>query len=333
MIRLLAVLLAAAASGGCYVFHVAAGQLDVACSSIDLDDALEDGDLSDADKAKLRYVQEIRAFAENDIGLDETDNYTTYLPGEKKPLTWVVTAAHGDRLKPITWWFPVIGSVAYLGFFDKEWADEEAADLREQGYDVYIRPAAAYSTLGWFTDPITPLMLDMSDADLAFLILHELTHSTIYAYGHTGFNESLADFVGREGAVQFLAKKFGADSAEVRYLRDRLEDEHRFHEYLSAVADDLRALYDRGAVAERPAAFAKAREAFDALKPNLKVLSYDRFAKSDLNNAVIIANLTYGNYTPFERAFERAGRRWDAFFDLIRDAEDADDPYKHLDEP
>lgn len=328
--RLVALLLVAAAGSGCYVVHVALGQLDVACSSIDVDEALESDDLSDADKAKLRFVQEIRAFAETAVGLDETDNYTTYLPGEKKPLTWVVTGAHADSLDAIRWWFPFIGRVSYLGFFDQDWAQEEARYLQSRGYDVYVRPAAAYSTLGWFTDPITPLMLDLDEADLAFLILHELTHSTVYAEGHTDFNESLADFVGRESALQFLAGKFGPDSAQVRELRDRLEDERKFDDFILKVADELRALYEKGGAADREAAFAGARADFEALRPSLKVLRYDRFSKATLNNAVIIAHLAYGNYTPFESAFDRAGRSWPAFFDAMRKAEASDDPMEHL---
>ena len=215
----------------CYLAHVAAGQLRLCSDSIDIEEALRSDALSDIDKAKLRYIQEVRRFAETDLGLAPSDNYTTYYPGPKRPVTYVITASRRDRLEPVTWWFPVVGSVSYKGFFDLEKAKKERNDLAAQGYDVYVRPALAYSTLGWFKDPILPLMLELDEGELAMLIIHELAHGTVYASGQTDFSESLAEFVGREGAVDFLKKRYGADDRDVNYLRKEIADGRRYDEF------------------------------------------------------------------------------------------------------
>jgi len=318
---------------GCYLAHVARGQVGIAWSSIGIDEALERADLSPADKAKLRYVQEVRAFAESDLGLKPSKNYTTYLPGPKRPITWVVTAAPKDRLEPVTWWFPIVGSVAYKGYFDPDMAKAEAASLAADGYDVYVRPAIAYSTLGWFTDPITPLLLDLDDGELASLIVHELTHGTIYAAGQTGFSESLAEFVGRRGAEEFLAHRFGPDDGRIAAFRDGVADGQLFDAFMRAEAEGLIRLYasrPTDLTADRQEYFDGMRRDFEELRPRFRTEGYRAIRLRVLNNASMLGHLAYADTAPFERAFEAAGRDWTKFFALVRAAAKSDRPLERL---
>ena len=320
---------------GCYLAHVAAGQLRLSCGSIDMKDALASDSLSDADKAKLRYIQRVRVFAERELLLADSDNYTTYYPGPKLPVTYVVTASRRDRLEPVTWWFPVAGRVAYKGYFDPEKAKEERDRLAAEGYDVYLRPALAYSTLGWFKDPILPLMLELDEGELAMLVIHELAHGTIYAAGQTDFNESLAEFIGREGAAELLMKQYGADDRRVIGLRDGIADSRLYDEFMRASALNLVELY-AGSPADLETArqefFSRMRSDFLEFRGGFRTEGYRNAELRTLNNAVLVGHLAYADTVPFERAFEFAGRDWKIFFGLVGEAAKSDQPTAKLEE-
>lgn len=329
----LLLLLSAAPLSGCYLMHVAKGQLNMACSTISVREALQSGDLNDADKEKLRYVQRVRQFAERDLHLKVNDNYTTYLPGELRPITYVVTAAYRDRLEPVTWWFPIVGSVSYRGYFDREMAEVFRYGLAADGYDADLRTAGAYSTLGWFTDPVTPLMLDMGDGDLAMLIIHELAHGTVYAAGQTDFNESLAEFVGRQGATELMRRRHGAHSQIFLSFLDSIADGRTFDRFMRESALKLNELY-----AGRPddletarwIAFDGIRTDLEELRPRFKTEGYRNIRLRTLNNAVMVGYLAYADTEPFEQAFERADGDWSRFFDLVRTAAEDDRPTEKL---
>jgi predicted aminopeptidase len=333
-VALLAALLSL--SAGCYLLHVAFGQLHVSCASIDVEEALRDPTLDETARARIRFIGDVKRFGQDRLGMEPSDNYTTYYPGDpNQPMTWVVTAAEKLRLQPVTHWYPIVGTVTYKGFFDLESAREEADDQEEDGYDVCLRPAAAYSTLGWFTDPITPMMLRYDEPQLAELILHELAHGEVYASGQTDFNESLAEFVGRAGALQMAAERWGADAAQVRLLNDRAADEALFDATLLALRDRLAKLYDSNfsdeqKLAERERIFASAAEELKALQPRLRVRTYRDFAEAPLNNAVLLAHLTYRDTAPFEALFEKVGRSWPRWFEAVRRAAEADAPFEAL---
>ncbi|MFA6604206.1 MAG: aminopeptidase [Patescibacteria group bacterium] len=319
----------------CYLAHIGSGQLRLTYDSIGLEEALASDDLSDADKDKLRDIQRIRGFAERDLGLGSSDNYTTYYPGPKEPLAYVVTASYRDRLEPATWWFPVVGSVAYKGYFDLGKAKKERDRLAAEGYDVYLRPALAYSTLGWFKDPILPLMLELDESEIAMLVIHELAHGTVFAAGQTEFNESLAEFVGREGAIDFLIRKYSADDLRVAALRDDIADSRRYDDFMRAAALKLGELY-----ASRPADLETARQAFFsgmhsdflAFRSGFRTEAYRNAELRALNNAVMIGHLAYADTVPFERAFAYADGDWKKFFGLAREAAKSDRPTERLEE-
>lgn len=334
LLLLVAVLLAMPFVSGCYLSQVALGQIKLSCDSVPIEQALQMNCLNEHEKARLRDVLDIRLFAEQALHLKRSRNFSTYYPGPHEPLNWVVTAAPEDQLTPVTWWFPVVGRISYKGFFDEEAAQAEARDLSKQGYDVSVQPVLAYSTMGWFTDPVMPLMLDMDNGSLARLLIHELTHGTVYAPGHTTFNESLAEFVGREGGRQFLVWEYGAGSEKVKEYDAQLADEAVIDVFMHDAARRLAALY-----ATHPADLGSARINFFAqmycdfrkLRPQLKTARYRKTRElGNVNNAVMVAYLTYDTMQPFEEAFASVGGDWAKFIALAGAAARCDDPVKCL---
>lgn len=338
-LQVLALGLLLCCSTGCYLTHLAFGQLDVSFSTVDVEEALADPALDETSKEKIRFVGEVKRFTQQRIGMKPSDNYTTYFPGDPdSPLSYVVTASEKLRFELVTHWYPFVGTVTYKGFFDLGLAREEKADLQEEGYDVFLRPVAAYSTLGWFIDPITPMMLKRGEPDLAELIIHELTHSEIYARGHTDFNESLATFVGHEGALQFAAEQWGPESKPLRTLRDARADSAMFDAFIRDVKGRLlriyasRTLSDRQKLAAREKVFRAAADELRALQPKFRVSNYGGFAGRPMNNAVILAYLSYNETDLFEALFEKVGRSWPEFFADVRRAAEARDPFRALQE-
>src|SRR5690606_1367974 len=153
---------------------------------------LEEPELPAERKERLELVLSVRRFASDRLGLDVGGAYASYSEVPPGALLHVLSAAEQTRLVPYTWWFPIVGHVAYKGFFEEAEAREAQAELREEGYDTWVRGTVAFSTLGWFDDPVLSSWLQRDDVDLAELLLHELLHRTTYVEGATSFNESFA---------------------------------------------------------------------------------------------------------------------------------------------
>src|SRR5690348_9840121 len=174
-------------------------------------------------RRKLELVLAARQFAVDSVGLLAEESFTTYSRVQHDTLVLVLSGAYRDALEPYTWWFPIVGRVPYKGFFDFSRAHEAARQLEAQGYDAYLRPSAAFSTLGWFNDPLLSTTLRGDSIELANTVIHELTHNTFYASGHAVFNESFANFVGTRGASWFF-RTIG-DSAKAAASDAEWEDE------------------------------------------------------------------------------------------------------------
>jgi predicted aminopeptidase len=159
-------------------------------------------------------------------------------------IMWVVTASEPFKLKPKEWDFPILGSVPYKGFFEKDKALALKSDLEKQGFDVSIRNPGGWSTLGWFTDPILSKMLERSEGDLANLIIHEMSHATIFVKDSIDFNENLASFIGDRGAENFLVSKYGAASNQYKTYIEEDKDYLRFSDHMLRGAETLDSLYN-----------------------------------------------------------------------------------------
>lgn len=226
-----------------YGLAQARGQLAIVWNARPIAEVMKDPAFPDSLKQKLVLVQEIRKFAVDSLGITDSENYTTVYDQQGKPILWTVTACEPYRLKAKEWTFPVLGSVSYKGFFYRPAAILEAQKCREQGYDTDIALTSGWSTLGYFRDPILSNMLYRSEGDLANLIIHELTHSTLYVKSSVDFNENLASFVGDQGALRFLEYRFGRDSEEYREYMNFKKDQDLFNKYMLFSAGRLDSLY------------------------------------------------------------------------------------------
>ncbi|MBI4563378.1 MAG: aminopeptidase [Planctomycetes bacterium] len=309
---------------GCYLARQACGQAKILLGSRDLTDVYRDPELDEASARKLDLIREAKRFAEENLGLRASRNYTTYFDTGRDAVTYVVSACLKDRFEPYRWWFPIVGSLPYKGFFDLEDAQAEVESLKQEGWDVDLSESAAYSTLGWFRDPVFSSMLDLSDAALAALIIHELVHGTLYVPGRADFNESLATFVGNEGAIQFLERRHGRDSMEARRARRRFEDEQAFDAALRDLFARLSVVYASDRAGEEKLALRE--EVFAGAREEFRALGFVRFAEGPLDNARLVARLRYGRYNSFRRAYERAHGSWPAFFAAVSAAAASDEP-------
>jgi len=226
-----------------YGLRMAKGQLSIVWNARPVKEVIADAGVPDSVKTKLELIEEIRQFAFDSIGLSPNENYTTFYDQHGKRLIYVVTACKPFALEPHLWHFPVLGNVPYKGFFDKEKAQEEDRKLKKEGWDTDIGGASGWSTLGFFKDPVLSQMLAYKEGDLAELIIHELTHGTIFVTDSVEYNENLASFIGYKGALWFLERKYGKDSKQYReYVDGRKDDETREH-FMLACAHSLDSLY------------------------------------------------------------------------------------------
>ena len=174
-------------------------------------------------RAKLQLVLEARRFAVDSLGLPARDAFTQYTKLDHDTLVLVLSGAYRDELRPVTWWFPVVGRVPYKGFFDFAEARRAEAALQREGFDTYLRPSPAFSTLGFFNDPLLSTTLGEDSLEIVNTVVHELTHNRFYAKGEAVFNESFASFVGARGAERFFASR--GDSSSARRTAERWHDD------------------------------------------------------------------------------------------------------------
>lgn len=219
------------------------GQLHIILAARPVEDCLKDPAFPDSLKKKLLFIADVRQYATDSLGLNNSKNYTSLYDQQGKPALWVLTACAPYAMQPYEWTFPLLGAVSYKGFFEKERGLPEAAGLEAAGYDVDYHPTGGWSTLGWFRDPILSNMLRKREGQLAELIIHELSHATLFLPGSVDYNENFATFVGEQGALRYLEHRFGTNSKELQQYRFEQEDEARFGRYMLRAGRALEQLY------------------------------------------------------------------------------------------
>ena len=182
--------------------------------SVPVEEILEDENTSVLWKEKIGFIQEVKGYGEEKLGLTKTKSYSKFFEN-KGPILYGITASEKDRLQLYTWNFPITGRVTYKSFFTQEGVLKEKQFLENKGLDTFVQQAGAYSTLGRLKDPIFSSMMKWDQVTLANLIFHEMSHATIYFKGETDFNEQLATFIGNRGTIDFLIEKHGMGSKEV----------------------------------------------------------------------------------------------------------------------
>ncbi|HUQ99441.1 MAG TPA: aminopeptidase [Gemmatimonadaceae bacterium] len=265
-------------------------------------------------KAKLKVVLAARTYARDSIHLRTKDSFTTYSRLDHDTLVLVVSAAYRDTLKPYTWWFPIVGRVPYKGYFDFDEARKAARGLANDGFDVYVRPSDAFSTLGFFNDPLLNTTLKGDSLGLANTVIHELTHNTFYAAGQAPFNESFAMFVGARGAAAFFRARGQEEAA--RKIDAEWDDDKLLARFWSGVIKSLDSAYAShptskpARIGARDTVYLRARAALVAqVAPALKTINPRYAERVPLDNASLLARRVYASdLDVFDRVYALEGR-------------------------
>ncbi len=249
-------------------------------------------------RKKLALVQEAKAFAMSDLGLKKSDNYSTFVELGRPYVTWIVHASPSYQLESYRWWFPIIGHVPYKGFFSEKEAQVEAQSFDKKKFDTYVRGVTAYSTLGWFEDPVFSSMLGYSDHDLVNTIIHESVHATVFAKSQADFNERMATFLGDWGVELFYSLKEGPQSPTVALILKERMDQHLFADFLKKEMKQLREWYlslkGQEPEQEKAQRLNEIQRRFrEEVSPKLQTKSFSNFGEIPLNNARLMALGTY----------------------------------------
>jgi predicted aminopeptidase len=229
---------------GCYLLKQGSYLLSYNARARSIEKLLSRGSLETDVQTMLRTVQEVRRYATEEIGLEGSRNYTRYLELDRDYVVDVVTASARDSFTPHLWRFPLLGALPYKGYYQRRDAEREASRLEQKGWDVWIGEVDGFSTLGFFSDPVYSFMTDYSAFELADLIIHEQTHATVFFKNQTQFNEEMATFVGREGALAFLRDFYGTNSAIYREALSSLADWNVYRDQVMDLYDQLQRLYE-----------------------------------------------------------------------------------------
>lgn len=283
---------------GCYLSRAAWEQGKILSGRKKISDILSDKRVDSVTKQKLRVVADARRYSIDVLNLDAGDSYTTYSDVGRDTLLLVLSAAYKDRLERYTWWFPIVGTVPYKGFFDFAAARKAADDLDRKGYDTYLRPADAFSTLGFFNDPLLNTTLRADSLTLANTVIHEVTHNTFYASGQATFNESFASFVGARGSADFFRRRGQEQIALLAELR--WDDQKRLGDFWTDLSERLEAAFEKHSddsvkrLEVRQVIYDNARiQLRDSLMPLLTTYPerYHEFVR--LDNAALLARRVY----------------------------------------
>jgi predicted aminopeptidase len=318
-----------------YVLRSAWYQAELLHARVPVEKARKSGRLTPEQLAALDRIEDVKAFG-REIGLRPTRNYESIALDWNRKI-WNVSACAPLAFQPKTWWFPVVGRVPYLGYFERAQADAQAQRLRGDGWDVHVRETGAYSTLGWFKDPILPGMLRWGELDLAETILHELAHATLWVKGSVPFNESFASFVGEEGAFRYLVARHGLDSDAYRHAREEREDDEAWREVLHRLSLDLEALYADAALAAEAKRERKAQliASLPARVEAAPLHQRTRYAKAAAdggwNNARLAQFRAYNSNRPaFAAVLARANGDLVDFIERVRALAQGGDPFAAL---
>ncbi|NHZ90641.1 aminopeptidase [Massilia sp. CCM 8733] len=328
-----AALLLASCSSLNYYRQAAQGQLTLLSDARPIDDWLSDNATDAKLRVRLATARQIRTFAVKELGLPDNNSYKNYAALTRPFVLWNVVAAPELSLKPIQWCFPVAGCVTYRGYYSKEDAVEYARVLREEGNDVSVGGVPAYSTLGWFNDPLISTFIHYPDAELARLIFHELSHQVVYVAGDSQFNESFASAVEEAGVERWLSG-YGNDTMRENYLNISARKKQFLSLLLGCRAALEKAYTSKAGVAEKRAAkarlFQKLQDDYQLLKASWGgYAGYDRFFAEPLSNAHLASIATYNDFIPAFRALLAREKTFPRFYAAAKALAELDRDERH----
>jgi predicted aminopeptidase len=313
--RILALLLAGLLLGGCetlaYYAQSAGGQLRLMGKAESIDELLDGPDTTPALAERLRLSQRLRDFATTRLALPDNGSYRSYADVGRRAVLWSVVATPAYDLTPKRWCYPLIGCVSYRGYFERADADAEASRLRAEGMDVAVLPVPAYSTLGWFRDPLPSTVIHWPEPELAGLMFHELAHQRIYIADDTAFNESYASAVARLGIglwladqPQLLAEWQAREARATAVSRLLLATREQLTEaFAQAGSDDRRQRLKSATYARLADDYRTLSAAWPAPRPYAHW-----FTQGGINNAYLAQVANYDQWLPaFERLWAQQG--------------------------
>ncbi len=316
-----------------YLVTSASSQVEILLARKPIEEVLRDPSVSEEDKRKLRIAIEAKEYSQSALGLKKNKNYTSYVKLNRPYVSYVVSASPKNELKHYLWKFPMVGELPYKGYPSKERAEKEADELRAKGLDVHVRGVSAYSTLGWFNDPVLSSMLRYKDHDLVNTIIHENVHATMYFKSEADFNERLAAFVGNIGTEKFYLAREGETSTTLRTISLENNDEKMFSAFISGELDSLEKWYIERmgksiSEEERTIRFKEIQDRyFKNVKPKLKTNIQKEFEARPLNNANLLQYKLYmQDLADFDAVFNKLGRDFTKFIDYCRKLEDVSNP-------
>lgn len=295
------------------------GQWQVLSNRDDIDELIKDPALDETLRQKLTMVLEIRSFASESLALPDNDSYRSYVDLKRPYVVWNVFAAPEFSLDLMEWCFPFAGCVRYRGYFAQQDADDYAAILAKQGHDISVSGVPAYSTLGWFDDPMMNTIINRDETGLAGLVFHELAHQQLYVKGDSAFNEGFARTVETEGVTRYLSQS--GDQAAIEKFRGKQQRQQQFVALIAQTRAELQTLYD-STVDDEHKRNQKAviidgmRQAYEQLKQQWDgYRGYDAWFANDINNARLAAVATYQDLVPsFQRLLQQQGGDLQKFY-------------------
>lgn len=335
VVHFITLLLISIVVSGCqipYLMKNAYEQIHILNKRTSIQNILINENIDKETKRKLTLAIEAKNFAETELQLNPSKNYHSFVHLDRPYVTYVLSASPKWELNHYLWKYPFLGTLPYRGYFNEKNALEEEESLKKENLDTYIRGVTAYSSLGWFDDPIYSSMLSYEDHDFVSTIIHELVHSTIYIKSEADFNERLATFISNIGTEIFYLKKEGPQSLSVKKIRNENEDEKIFSKFISKEINDLEGWYKTN---KSPPDFLKRESRLTHIVeqfkkyiwPQLKTNKYEYFKSIKLNNAKLLIYKTYlMDLSDLELLFEKKNKNFKDFLNFCKNLENEKNP-------
>ncbi len=298
------------------------GQLEVLSKRQDIEVILKEKNISNSLRNKLNTVLLLRDFSIRQLGLPKNDSYLSYTDLERDYVIWNIFANEEFSLEPLSWCYLIVGCLSYRGYFSETEAKEHATKLASQGYDIYLGGVTAYSTLGWFDDPILNTMLRMSDIRLAKVIFHELAHQQLYIKNDTQFNESYADTVAHIGVTKWLEQKQNKNLID-EYQESQFQEQAfvalvmRYKSILNDIYHSSENIKIKRKQKEK--ALQRMKEEYNQLTEQWGESPYKTWFSTDLNNAKLASIVIYRKYvSTFLEIYEKLGKDLSRFYSYAK---------------
>jgi predicted aminopeptidase len=322
---------------GRYLLRAAYEEAKILSRRVPIERVIADSATSPDLRQRLQLVLAARQYAVDTLGLSAGESFTTFARLDRDTLVLLLSAAYRDRLEAYRWWFPIVGRLPYKGYFKPEAALAARDDFRARGFDTYVRPASAFSTLGWFNDPLLSTTVRGDTTWLVNTVIHELSHNTLFVSGNAEFSESFASFIGARGAEAFFRSRHAPLAADA-VIDDWANDQvlGRFWEHTAKAIDSAYSAWPNDSaarVAARDSVYRRARTILvDSVGPLLRGVNLQALGRIQLDNASLLARRVYAQRLDlFDSVWVRNDRDVRRSIAAVRDVvRGVSDPFKAL---